>query len=188
MKNLAWTLVIILTLLLTLSVAIIFFMYNEQSSKPQSLPPTILLQPTVTPTPAAKIFNLNKKYTFPINSGNSLKLGDIEFLIKDIERTKEVMVNGQKATAIGNKELIILNLELTNSQNIGVRVNARNYVRLKVNGEEKLLAPEFHSDPVDLQPQSTKELRMGFSINQTDTNILLQVGELDGPKDIINLD
>jgi hypothetical protein len=193
---LPWTLVVILSLLLLLAVVIIFLIYNEKSTKTQTLSELpslktatiISSQPTIIPSPATKVLKLDKKYIFPINDQSSIKLGEISFIIKDIERTKEVMVNGQKATAVGDRELVILNLELTNSQNLAVRINARNYIRLMVNGEEKLLAPDFHSDPVDLQPQSTKELRMGFSIAQADTNILLQVGELEGPKEIIKIE
>lgn len=189
---LAWTLVIVMGILLVIAVIIIFLLYGEKSSSPEITSqtpafnsPTRTLVNTPIPTPASKVITLDKKYLFPIRDGVGTKVGDISFVLKDIERTKEVMVSGQKAVAVGDRELVIFNLELTNYLDIAAVVNARNYFRLKVNGQDKLLAPEFHSDPIDLQPKSSKDIRMGFSIAQSDKDIILQVGELTGPKDNI---
>jgi hypothetical protein len=186
-------LVVILATLLLVAVGIIFYLVdqNRSAATPSAdvprpaIPGLTGIGPTNTPVPA--ITTLDKQYTFPINS-SGVKVGEINFIIKSVERTKEVMIAGQKATAVRGRELVIVNAELTNSGNLGVMVNTRNYLRLTVNNQDKLLAPEYHPDPLDLQPQSTKDIRLGFSIAETDENLVLQVGELQGPKDVIKLD
>jgi hypothetical protein len=55
------------------------------------------------------------------------------------------------------------------------------------NDEEKLIAPEIHSDPVEVRPHSTKEIKIGFTIGENDKNLKLQVGLLNGEKDIIDI-
>jgi hypothetical protein len=186
--SLAWSLVTILTLLLVLAVIVIIFLFNQKpAATPASVsPPPAFIANITTPTPALII--LNKSYTFPIQDGQGTKVGDIQFVLKDVSRTKEIKIGNQTATAVTGRELLLLDIELTNSQNLAAIVNARNYVRLKINGTDKLQAPDFHGDPVDLQPQSTQTTRLAFSIADTDANLVLQVGELTGSKDIFQLD
>jgi hypothetical protein len=192
---LAWTLVVVLTILLLISISVIYFVYTEKSSGTASIPQTntqkIPFSGTTetipSPSPSANLVNLNKKYTFPIYDSASAKVGEILFVIKDVERTKEITVGNQKATTVGDRDLIVLNIELTSTQNLAAMVNTRNYVRLKVNGEDKLIAPEFHGDPVDLQPQSSKDTRVAFSISEKDADVVLQIGELEGKKDLIKI-
>jgi hypothetical protein len=184
-NNLAWTLVVILSVLLAICSIVIFSFYTTKPPEAQKLPIAQIFVPS--PSPVSRYLPINKTFFFPIYDSASAKVGEIIFTIKDVQRSKNIEIAGQKATAVGDRELVILNIELTNSQNIAALVNTRNYVRLKVNGQDKLLAPDFHGDPVDLQPQSTQEVRLAFSIAEIDTDLILQVGELTGPKDLIQL-
>jgi hypothetical protein len=71
----------------------------------------------------------------------------------------------------------------------GIEINSRDYVRLIVDGNTKeMLAPEIHNDPVEAQAISTKYTRVGFPINTSDKNLVLQVGEINGPKQTIKLE
>jgi hypothetical protein len=185
---------IVLTILLVISVGINAFLLVGGSSAPNQISDSAIAPPvtgfipvssTLTPANTEKI--LNKQYVFSINNQAGTKLSEFKFLIKSIERTKEIDIAGGKATAVGGRELLIINIELTNPGNIPASVVARNYLRLKVNNQDKLLAPEYHSDPVDLQPQSTRDIRLGFNIAESDRNLILQVGELEGDKEQIAL-
>ena len=76
-----------------------------------------------------------------------------------------------------------LKKKIVNDLNQGLEVNSRDYVRITVNGSTKeLFAPDIHNDPVEVQAISTKNTRVGLAINETDKNIELRVGEINGEK------
>lgn len=190
------TLVIVLVLLLLISFsAIIFLLIDREAapaSKTQSSSSGISVSelspvPTVTKQSSTPI-QLDRTYTFDINDRTGTKIGDFGYTIKDVQRTKEITIAGRTAQAVGDRELVILNIELKNSGNIPISVAVRNYLRLSVNGQDKQLAPDYHNDPVDLQPQSVEDVRLGFNIAQSDHSLVLSVGELTGQKDIIKLE
>ena len=54
--------------------------------------------------------------------------------------------------------------------------------------ENELLAPDTHNDPVEIQAISTKFTRVGFIINDSDKDLVLHVGEIQGDKEKIELD
>lgn len=67
-------------------------------------------------------------------------------------------------------------------------MNTRDYVRLIIDGnQEEKLAPDIHNDPVEIQAISTKQTRLGFAIDDNDKSLALQVGEIDGEKEVIEL-
>ena len=104
------------------------------------------------------------------------------------ELRKEILIKGQKATAIKGRIFLIINLKIVNTLKQGINVNARDYMRLTVNGNSnELLAPDIHNDPVEVQAISTKHTRVGFAINDNEKNYVLQVGEIDGGKESIKL-
>jgi hypothetical protein len=188
-NNLAWTLVVMLTILLVISVIVISALLSEKSSSPASSLPSgvrpVLI--TNTPIPSKTTIQLNRAFKFPIITAQKTKLGDIDYILQNAERTSEVTVAGQTAKTLGDRELVIINVELTNNLNFAAKMMTGNYLRLKVNGQDKLLAPEYHPDPFDLPPQSTRNARLGFSVAKTDTQVVLQVGDLEGEKVLIPL-
>ena len=83
---------------------------------------------------------------------------------------------------------MIINLKIVNTLKQGINVNAKDYMRLTVNGNNnELLAPDIHNDPVEVQAISTKYTRVGFAINESDKNYVLRIGEIDGGKESIKL-
>lgn len=130
--------------------------------------------------------DLNKTYTFPLKDASGKELGSFTYSLLSAEIRNEIVVKGSKATAIPGRTFLIINLKLVNDGNQGITVNTRDYVRLVVNNKDKeLLAPDVHNDPIEVQPISTKYTRIGFAINDTDKNLTLLVGELEGAKDKI---
>jgi len=194
-KNPSWALVIVLSILLAISGGIIIMLLLEKSSPAGpalALPVTPVTEtaevsPTPIPATTSSVIILNKNFNFPILDGQGNKAGEIAFVLTKVERTNTIDIAGQTATALPGRILILINAELTNDSSLGAVMAARNYVRLMVNGVNKLAAPDYHSDPVDMQAKSTKVIRMGFNIADTDRNIILQVGELEGKKELIPL-
>ncbi len=151
---------------------------NKSTSKEQSN----------TIKPPEKTLNLNKDFNFPIKNDKGEEAAKIKYTIESAELRQEILIKGQKASAIDGKVFLIINIKLSNESTQKFVINTRDYIRLSINGNDKeLLAPDIHNDPVEVQAISTKETRVGFPINRTDKNLKLRVGEINGNKTTIDL-
>lgn len=130
---------------------------------------------------------LNREFKFSLKDDMGKEISKFSYVLESAELRKEILIKGQKATAVKGRIFLVLNLKFTNSLKQGINVNARDYVRLTVNNSNELLAPDIHNDPVEVQAISTKYTRVGFAINEEEKNITLQVGEIDGKKEEIKL-
>lgn len=130
---------------------------------------------------------LNRQFSFPLKGADGNEVSQIKYEIQNVELRNEIIVKGQKATAVQGRTFLILNLKITNNYDKSIQINARDYVRLVVNNAPDKLAPDIHNDPVEIQAISTKYTRLGFPINDTDKNLVLQIGEISGPKESITL-
>lgn len=138
--------------------------------------------------PARKTLSINREFFFPLFDSNGKEVGKIKYFIENAELRDEIIVKGQKATAIRGRTFLIINFKLINDSNKAVQINSRDFSRLVANGNEgDRLAADIHNDPVDVQPASTKQARIGFPINDDDKNIKLQVGEISKEKTTIDL-
>lgn len=143
---------------------------------------------TLQKTPEYKIKQtINKDFNFPLKDGQGKKIGNIKYNMQDAQLQNEIVIKGQKATAVKEKIFLIINLKITNNTNKGIQINTRDYVRLTVNNKNEMLAPEIHNDPVEVQAISTKYVRLGFPINISDKNLKLLVGEINNKKTAIDL-
>lgn len=140
----------------------------------------------LVPAPRARQV-LGKEFLFPLKDGKAKEITKIHYAIESAEFHNELILKGQRAKAVKGRVFLILNLKIKNDHTQGVRMSTRDYVRLSVNGKNELLAPDIHNDPVEVQAISTKYTRVGFPINETDTTLTLQVGEIEGKKEAIKL-
>lgn len=162
--------------------AISFFLGRITAPKPTNP------QDTRTPAPVAVAKQtLNKKFQFPVNDNQGNEITKIMYTIQSADLQNEVIIKGQKATAVKGKTFLILNLKLTNLSDKTVPINTRDYVRLSANGSSDMVAADIHNDPIQIQPIATIYTRLGFAINETDKKLMLHVGEIDGKKTIIAL-
>jgi hypothetical protein len=131
---------------------------------------------------------IDKELTFPLRNEKGDKVSEFKYIVQNAELTHEIVVKGQKATAVKGRAFLILNLKVNNNGKQKISVNTKDYLRMMVNGNDKeLLAPDIHNDPVEVQPISTKFTRVGFAIDDNVQGIKLQVGEIDGQKEYIDL-
>lgn len=129
--------------------------------------------------------DVNKTFEFPVGKNADNK---IIFTLEKAEILDEIVVRGQKATAVSGRTFLIVNLKVTNELSQRIEMDTRDYVRLSVNGNDKeLLAPDIHNDPVEIQATSTKFGRVGFPINTTDKNLVLLVGEIGKDREKVEL-
>lgn len=136
---------------------------------------------------AKKTEDLNKTFAFSLRDQTGKEVSKVKYLLKSAEIRDEILVKGQKAYAVEGRTFLILNIKITNSYEKPVQINARDYIRMTVNNNPEKIAPEIHSDPAEVQAISTKETRVGFAINKTDKNLVLQIGEVKGSKETIKL-
>ncbi len=143
-------------------------------------------KPTVADAKASN--NIGREFSFPLVNASGEKVSEVRFVFEKAELRDEIIVQGQKANSVKGRVFFVLNLKIINEHNQAVEINTRDYVRLAVSGNEsEWLAPEIHNDPVEVQPISTKYTRLGFTINETDKNLTLRVGEISGEKEEITI-
>lgn len=130
---------------------------------------------------------INREFTFPLKDQEGQEVSKLKYEIQSAELRDEVVIKGERATAVRGKTFLIVNLKVTNSFDKSIQVNVKDYVRLLSNNSQDKLAPDIHNDPVDVLAISTKLTRVGFPVNDTDTNLILQVGEIEGSKQLIKL-
>lgn len=131
---------------------------------------------------------INKEFLFPLKDSNGKEVSKIKYFIQDAQLQDEIVVKGQRATAVRGRTFLVVYLKITNDFSSDISLKTRDYVRLMVNNSAEKLAPDIHNDPVEIQAISTKYTRLGFPVNDTDGNLILQVGEISGNKQNIKLD
>ncbi len=132
--------------------------------------------------------DVGKEFTFPLKNSKGEELSSIKYKLEKADLRDEIIYKGKRATAVKGRDFLIINLKITNEYKQSIELKTRDYIRLSVNGnEEEWLAPDIHNDPVEIQAISTKYTRVGFPINESDTNLVLRVGEIDGEKEKIPL-
>lgn len=131
--------------------------------------------------------DINKDYTFTVKSSENKDV-PVKFTVQNAETRDIIIIKGTQATAAKGRTFLLVNLKINNDKDKSVFLNTRDYIRLSVNGSAtEWLAPDIHNDPVEVQAISTKLTRVGFAINETDKNLSLQIGEINGKKDTIKL-
>ncbi len=135
-----------------------------------------------------KSTSINKTFTFPLKDANGKENGSFTYTIENAELRHQIVIKGQSATSVAGRQFLIINLKIVNSLKQGLEINSRDYLRISVDGNNgEWFAPDIHNDPVEAQAISTTNTRVGIALNDTDKNIKLQVGEIDGKKTIIPL-
>ena len=131
---------------------------------------------------------LNRTFEFPLVDREGEEVSKVRYIIESAELQDEIIVKGQRAYAVEGRAFLILNIKIINTYNQGIQINARDYIRLIVDGSQDRLAPDIHNDPVEIQAISTKPTRLGFPINNDFKQLTLQIGEIQGEKQTLNLD
>lgn len=196
-----WFFVILFFVVSLIEAGVIAYLLGSQDNKDvteevKSVSETFTLNPTLstpslpTGTPAPKSYRqvVNKEYLFPLRDQEGNTVSEIKYLLQEYELTNQVVVNYQKAILASDKIVLVVSVEITNEFEIAVNIIARDYLRLSVNNEDKWMAAEMHDDPVEVRAHSTKVTKLGFPIKESDTNLKLQMGEIDGPKEITELE
>jgi len=132
--------------------------------------------------------SLGKEYSYPLRDENGVEVGRFKFVVEKIELRDEIVVQGKRATTVSGRTFLIVNLKITNEFSQRIDINTKDFVRLSTNSDNnEWQAPEIHNDPVEVQAISTKFTRVGFAINDTDKDLTVRIGEINGEKEEIPL-
>lgn len=138
---------------------------------------------------AKATLDLGKEFSFPILEASGEEVGRITFNVESAELKDEIIIKGQRATAVEGRTFLVINLKLKNDFEQPIEMDTRDYIRLKVNGNgDDLLAPDIHNDPVEVQAISSKQTRVGFPIDDNNESMILVVGEIGGDKEEVLLE
>lgn len=132
--------------------------------------------------------DVSRDFQFSLRNDKGEEVSKIKYTVESAELRDEIIVKGQRATAVKGRTFLILNLKVTNDFNQAIEIYTKNYVRLtRNNNTDELLAPDIHNDPVEVQAISTKLTRVGFPINDTDKDLKLHIGEIASDKQVVEL-
>lgn len=138
---------------------------------------------------AVSSVDTNREFSFPLKNSEGEIVSSIKYKVVKAELNNEILVKGKKASSIKGRTFLVVTLEITNDFDKAIEISSRDYIRLSVNGDDETkLAPDIHSDPVSVQAISTKPTKVAFPVNETDTGFKLQIGEINGNKETIELD
>ena len=150
--------------------------------------PTSSSQAKLDVSPATASLNINKEYIFPLKNSSGEEISKLKFYVENAELRDQIVVKGQRATAVKGRQFLIINLKITNDFDKSLEIDTRDYVRLSVNdNQQEWIAPDIHNDPVEVQAQATKLTRIGFPLNESDTNLKIRVGEINGSKETLEI-
>ena len=139
--------------------------------------------------PAVSTKDINKDIAIKIKDQTGEEVDEITLHIDNIELRDEIIVQGQKASSVSGRTFLVVNMKLVNKMKQAVEVNTKDYLRLGVEGHnDEWLAPDIHNDPVLIQAISTKPTRVAFPVDETSRKFSLQVGEITGDKQKVELD
>ncbi len=139
------------------------------------------------PSVAKVTRTIDKEFEFPIRDDKGTVVNVLKYKIESAQLYDSIIVKGQRARAVRGRTFLVLSLKLSNQHTQAIEIKTADYVRLSVNNKNEFLAPDIHSDPVAVQPISTKYTRIGFAINETDKNLKIRVGEITGKKEEISI-
>ena len=177
-------LLIVFTVLVVFFLAVFFGLFKGKSS--QTATSRVNDQRLVVSL-AKSTQTINKTFTFPLKDDKNVEVGKFKYAITDVQLQDEIIVKGQRATAVKGRTFLIVNLKIVNDSGHKFDINTRDYIRLSIEGENERFAADIHNDPVQIQAIATKPTRLGFPINDIEKKFILFVGEIKGEKKPINI-
>lgn len=178
--------IILIAILTVLAFVIILIIVKGGHSQKQVQLANYNDQRTQAPVTKATA-KIDQTFTFPLKDGKGAEKNKINYTIENAELQDEIIVKGQRASAVKGKTFLIINVKIQNNSNGEAEINTRDYIRLTIDNKSDLFAADIHNDPVLVQAISTKPTRLGFPISDAYKKLVLHVGEIQGEKKTINI-
>lgn len=138
--------------------------------------------------PATKEVFLNRKWEFSAldRNGLSLEKQKITFSLVSVQKTNQIYVKNKPVRTTPENAFLVLSLELKNDTDKRVYFYSSDLVRLLTKDEKKFEA-DFKNPKLEIAPFSTKKDKLVFLVSAKEDNFQIQIGEITGNKETINL-
>ncbi|MDQ3099564.1 MAG: hypothetical protein M3Q44_07520 [bacterium] len=130
---------------------------------------------------------LNKTYsTIALDVTGKPSKNKIDVIIKSAEKSQDILIKGQPATAKNGSAFLVLQVDLKNASNERLIISPLNLLRLIVDGQKR--AAEIYTEEVPqirgsvvVEPDSTKVTRVGFVLTSDIVSkaFKLQIGDVN---------
>jgi hypothetical protein len=189
------SIVIGLLVIAVIAGAVIYF-NNNSTTTTQSGTAQVAGAQTQTKTANNPKANVNKRFAAAALDGTGkTSKTKIDMNIKTVEKSQDILIKGQPATAKQGSAFLVLQVELKNPSNERLVVAPLDLIRLIVDDQKR--AAEIYTEElpnirgsVVVEPDSTKVTRVGFVLTPeiASKKFKLQVGEVNSPdKQIVDL-
>ncbi len=132
--------------------------------------------------------SINKSFTVSARTSTGIRVRDANLNVKltDATMANNLLVQSHKATTSKGKTFLIVDMEIENKYDVPLYALPVDLFRLiRADGEK--IAPSVHQGTVEIRPISTKKSNVGFVVDPNGKNFKLEVGELLGTKDVIEI-
>ncbi|OGE09089.1 hypothetical protein A3A60_01355 [Candidatus Curtissbacteria bacterium RIFCSPLOWO2_01_FULL_42_26] len=123
---------------------------------------------------------LNKKFSIAIRSSDGKETGQALVVnVASLQRTERILYKGKPLVSREGKDFIVINIEIENSTNNRLTVRPVDFFRL-VADNGKNYAPDIQTDPVKVEPLSSKNTRTIYIVTDGRKNLKFLIGEIKG--------
>ena len=123
---------------------------------------------------------LNKKFSIAIRSSDGKETGQALVInVASLQRTERILYKGKPLVSREGKDFIVINIEIENSTNNRLTVRPVDFFRL-VADNGKNYAPDIQTDPVKVEPLSSKNTRTIYIVEDGQKNLKFMIGEIKG--------
>lgn len=119
-------------------------------------------------------------------SGQVLAATKITFSLVSGEKTNQIYIKNKPVRTTPENAFLILSLELKNDTSQRVYFYSSDFVRLAT-PEGKKFEADFKNPRFEIAPLSTKKDKLAFLVNGKENNFEIQIGEIAGEKETIDL-
>lgn len=131
------------------------------------------------------VASVNQSFEFGLQNINK-KTEIVKFTITSVERKNEIKLKEQLRKPSEGKDYLLVRIEIDNPHTDKLAIASADRIRLLADGERSF-APDYHNGVVILEPISVKRDLVAFVVNKADKSFILQVGDLTGDKQKIEV-
>lgn len=106
--------------------------------------------------------------------------------VTSAEKVSSVLIQGKRYKAREGKQFLLLNYEMDNSDKVVYYSNPTDLFRY-LRSDGKKFAPTVHQGIVQVRPDSTKNSNVGFVIDANANNFTVELGDLDGQRQAVEI-